>query len=307
MVAGLLVGALGVQLLRPQSTEAASSNAKVNVGTSLPSAPGTMKTFKAVNANLNADKAKSIAGAFGMQGSPTGGNVLGLEEGGKSLKIQSDTGSIRFMDTGRMGKDEGKSLPNAGQGGAKADKFISDNKLLGQEAHRSGVDIAETLQQTKQGGPTSTRTREMQVNYRFKLKNMDVEGPGAKATVFMGDNGDVVGFFKAWREVAEDKDVKTKSSDKAIAALMAKGEWNMNKAAGGPVREIHINKARLAYWAEDIGKGLVGIDPAYIFEGTLERFDGTMVPFMQKVSAVDATADPTTPPASPSQSTRPAE
>jgi hypothetical protein len=296
IIMGVLAGAAAMQLLWPLMSAAQGGGPNFVMQATAPSHEQKVRVYKPVRPDLSGGKGQAISRAFGMAGTPTAraGDILGLDEGGKMLRIRGDSGAIMFLDTSRVGTPNQKALPSGGQGGSTADQFTRQNALLPPEAFRSSVEVVSLQRQTGPNAAVGNVPIEMQVNYGFKLHGKPVEGPGAKAMVILGAGGEVIGFNKAWREVVEDREVTTRTSAQAVAELRRKGGWNMVRQGGG-VRTVRVTKARAGFWAEDIGRGQVEIEPAYIFEGTFERGDGVQVEFLQKVSAVADKAEPTVP------------
>ena len=311
LLVGTVVGIVCVQLLWPLVVEAQRPEQPGPpswvVQGQMPTIERQVRAFRAVEPDLPPARLQEISRGLGMTGQPTTNQgVLTLDEGSRSLRIMPDTGAMSYRNNGAMGDGGQRNLPNAGQAGAAADRFLRDNDLLPQAGSRSSVEVIGVLRQNSEGGPTSTMQNEIQVNYGFRLGGKRVEGPGAKATVFIGEGGDVVGFDKAWREVTEERMVTTRTADQALGQLRQKGLWNMLRQAGGPVREIRVTQVRAGYWADDLGQDQDLIEPAFIFEGRMVREDGVQVPFMQKVSAVADETEASVP-SSPAQPTRPPE
>lgn len=304
IMAGILVGVVAVQLLWPPAGEAQGPPDFV-LQAQVPNHEQKVRTFRSIKPNLPPARQAAIAAGFSMQGQPTDrGGVFTLDQGSKSLRIMGDTGAMSYVDGSKFATAGAKNLPNAGQAGAQAARFVQDNNLLPQEAQRGTTEVVSLQKQTQAGGRSTAEAQEVHVNYRFRLGGKEVEGPGAKATLIIGEGGEVIGFAKAWREVEQGREVTTRSGNDAVAQLRRKGAWNMLRQPGGQVKNVRITRARAAFWAEDLGRAQAEIEPCYIFEGTIQRGDGVDIPFMQKVSALADKAEPTLP-ASPGQPARP--
>ncbi|MCX7599686.1 MAG: hypothetical protein N2512_12590 [Armatimonadetes bacterium] len=305
-VLGALAGVVAIQLLWPLllSAQAGAGDAEFSVQATVPNHEQKVRVYKPVRPNLSPDRLQQIARSFGMQGQPSSrAGLLALDQGSKLLRIDPNTGAMLYEDTAQVGARGSRNLPNTGQAGSRADQFVRNNDLLPQAASRRNVEVVSLVRQDRQNGPTTTEPHEVHVNYEFKLRGKPVEGPGSKATVVLGENGEVIGFYKAWREVEESREVTTRTGGQALAELRRKGMWSMHRQGGGRVKEVRITKARAAFWAEAIGRQQTEIEPVYIFEGTVRSVDGVDIPFMQKVSAVADKAEETWP-SSPSQPPR---
>lgn len=297
-VLGVLGGVAAVQLLWPLllSAQVGAGDVEFNVQTTLPNHEQRVRVYRPVQPNLPPDRLQQIARSFGMQGQPSSrAGVLALDQGPKLLRIDPNTGAMLYADTAQIGARGARNLPNPGQAGSTADQFVRNNNLLPQQASRRNVEVVSFVRQNQQGGPTTAEPQEIHVNYEFRLRGKPVEGPGAKATVVLGQNGEVIGFYKSWREVEESREVTTRSGQAALAELRRKGMWSLHRQAGGRAREVRITRARAAFWAEAIGRQQTEIEPVYIFEGTVRSVDGVDIPFMQKVSAIADKAEETWP------------
>ena len=245
-----------------------------------------MRAFTQTPPDLSPVKLAGLTKAFGMTGNlgPRVGGELGLEQGGKMLRVHSATGSVMFMDTTKMGTPTPKALPTAAVGGASADKFAHDNALLPPEASQASVETVNLFTGSKRGGtPTSTPV-EMQVNYHFALNGKPVLGPGAKVCVFLGQGGEVVGFNKYWRNVTQGRQVTTRTGSAAFSELQRSPRF-MARAGVLAVKQVRITKMTACYWAEDIGRGAMEVAPAYVFEGNYQTVDGNIIPFVQVIPA----------------------
>ena len=309
LLVGVLAGIVTVQLLWPLVGEAQGQGqgqgpAWKLEGT-LPSMEKQVNTYKNVPPDVSQGRLDNLSRAFGMNGRAVGQEVLALDDGDKSLRLMRDTGAMMYRNHTTAGKAVGSNLPNTGPAGASADKFCRDNNLLPGGSSRS-VEVVTSRSQNQENGPTSSHGAEIAVTYSFKLGGKQVEGPGSKAMVTIGDGGTVTSFTRTMPDVEAARMVQTKTAAQAYEELKQKGHWNMLKQAGGPPREIKVKNVRAAYWVEDPGRGAGTIEPCFIFTGTAVDEDGRDVEFMQKVSAVEGQAEPTLP-ASPTQPSRPQE
>ncbi len=305
LIVGAVLGVAATQLLWPLVSAAQGGGAPSFVmQAAIANHAGQLPAFRQVPPDLSPAKLQGLTRAFGMTGTPGPrvGGQLGLEQGGKMLRVHSDTGAVMFMDTTKMGTPTPKALPTAAAGGASADKFARDNALLPPEASQASVETVNMLTANKRGGtPTSTPV-EMQVNYHFALNGKPVMGPGAKVCVFLGQNSEVIGFNKYWRNVTQGRQVTTRNGSSAFSALQTSPRF-MQRAGPTAVRQVRITKMTACYWADDIGRGATEVSPAYVFEGTYQTSDGNVIPFMQVIPADAAQAEQV--PSSPPQPVRP--
>jgi hypothetical protein len=293
LIVGAVVGVLATQLIWPLVTAAQGGGAPSFVmQTTIASHAARVRAFSAAPPDLSPAKLQGLTRAFGMTGTPSarGGGNLGLDQGGKCLRINGASGAILYMDTAKLGTLTPKALPAAAAGGAAADRFVRDNALLPPEASQANVQPISMLQIGQGRGAPASVPVEMQVNYGFALNGKAVMGPGAKASVFLGQNGEVIGFNKAWRDVSQGREVATRNGSQAFSELQRSPRFRQ-----GGVRNVRVTKMVAGYWAEDIGRGAVEVAPAYIFEGVYQTADGQQIPFVQKIPADAAQTEPVKP------------
>jgi len=306
VIVGLLVGIVGVQLLWPVVGQAQGGGGgpKFNLQTNLVNMEAEVPTFLPSQADTSPGRLDKLSKAFGMNGRAQGQGVLGLDEGGKSLRLRGSDGSLGFRNNNKPAPPGQANLPTQAQAGNAADKFCADNELLPPGAQRTATEVLTRQQQNGQGGGISSQQSEVMVTYGFKLDNKSAEGPGAKAQLTMGAGGEITSFSRSMPNTNKSVNTKTKSAQQAFTELQQMQGWSLVRQGGG-LASINITHMHAAYWVEDPGRGGGNrVGPSYIFSGKAICQNGEQLDFMQQI---DATAGgppkqrPNSPPQPPRQ------
>ena len=289
LVAGLVVGLVGVQLLWPHLSAAQRGSEvqwSLQMNTLLPAIQKTLPNYNVVPPSLPPERLRQVVGALGMEGElATRGNARLLEKGTKRLMILPRIGSVHFENRALLDAVGPRSLPTMEEAASQADKLVRSTGLLPPGGLRAGVQTITREQTGKAGGEVAQVPLEVHVSYGFSLGQIPVEGPGAKGDITLGDRGQVAGLALNWRNVAEGAQVNTRSPEEVLELLRQKGIWNLLRAdpGTGPWKII-INSAHIAYWAEGLDHSQSLLEPWMVFEGVIQSADGEEVSYMQRVS-----------------------
>lgn len=117
---------------------------------------------------------------------------------------------------------------------------------------------------------TSEGKSGISVRFSLELNELPVLGPGAKASVAFGSNGEIIGAARIWREVAADKDVKVISPNDALESF--KAGWPPEEVDGTSAIKtvVTITEIEMAYWAGPGPLVQEWVEPVYVFRGFFE-------------------------------------
>lgn len=187
---------------------------------------------------------------------------------GSVFVAQDKLGNISFKNgLLKYLNDDAVTLPNSELAVSMARNFLDQNgfapknKTELQMMHVGGMNE----QQVVDGKPGQINEKLRTIFFGRSIDGIPVTGPGSKMIVHIGNNGEIVGMDRKWREVVTSRPValqSMKSRDQAqteIEALLAR-EWrNAERRA--------VNSVTLAYYDNDAGY----IQPAWVFEATLQE------------------------------------
>ena len=251
----------------------------------LPEVPSKVQLYKTTKPSEENQKkqVESLANSLGLEKGLKGlsdtAEGSSIEEGHQVLETYKESNSIWYGDMSKLWNetpepmDTKKALGAESEaevekaGGNRAADFLKKNLLLPKEAYLIGIEkaeVAELKPGEKELGETVVTG--VQTNFGFKLDNIPVVGPGAKISVNFGSDGEVVGLFKAWREVEKDKDISTVPPKEAL-------EKFQNSEVFAELEEdskVDIKKFYFGYYALPAFEPQDYLLPVYAFEGEVE-------------------------------------
>lgn len=184
------------------------------------------------------------------------------------------TGNFTFnKNMNRYMGDYAPKLPGMDQAVELSEKFLKENQLYpanGAElklVHKGGL-RSQGVVDGKKGGPVVDKL--ITLTYGRVLDSLPVIGAGSKIVVNLGDNGEVAGLVRRWREVkpGQRKEVApeemiTQEEATELARRQIASEYGANTS-------YKINTVSKAYY-DNNGRIL---QPVYSFESTINLNEG---------------------------------
>lgn len=166
------------------------------------------------------------------------------------LRVSNVSGSIWYEDLTKWHNATyvPTELPDALMASYIANSFVSTHAsyLRPTTGNLASADIGYVVTRAYD---TLTNTTAMdvqnciQVHYGFAtMEGYDVAGPGAKMTVAMGDNGEIIGFYRDWREI------ESYGYYQAISQIEALNRY-IEQSGLGP-ENLNLTNTKWVYWAE---------------------------------------------------------
>jgi hypothetical protein len=121
-------------------------------------------------------------------------------------------------------------------------------------------------------GKTTILQRE--IVYRRYLNDRIVLGPGSQVSVFIGDEGKIIGCFLDWPSVQQGKAVSIKKVDKALDDLRAKLAEIGQLDSVSRYRSFKISEVKLYYLGQTMPNKQRIIIPSYGVKGIADRGQG---------------------------------
>lgn len=247
----------------------------------------TMTINQVKSANVSEMDVEAIGKLLGFNGGAgvVNDGVLGMVERTKAINIYTASGAIWYADTAKLFRSVKKqpNLPSDAEAMEIAETFLSSRGLLPSDAVVSNVVADEQ-------GEINTSTKEvsnviktdLQVIFDRKIDNIPVIGPGSKLKVYIGDEGEVIGVYKAWRALEPYSECTIKTPEEAFEDLKA-GKCRF----AGPIGfdKAIVKEISLAYYIEAADKEQDFVEPVYVFKGEL-LFGEDVTEFEALVSAV---------------------
>lgn len=188
--------------------------------TAYPDVAPAMTIYQVKSVNISEMDVEAIGKLLGINGGAgvVNDGVLGMVEGTKALNVYTVSGAIWYADTAKLFRSVEKEprLPSDAETMEIAETFLSSRGLFPGDAVVSNVVADEQ-------GEINTSTKEvsnviktdLQVIFGRKIDDIPVTGPGSKLKVYIGNGGEVTGFYKAWRALEPHSECKIKTPEAA--------------------------------------------------------------------------------------------
>ncbi len=239
--------------------------------TAYPDVAPAMTIYQVKSVNISEMDVEAIGKLLGINGGAgvVNDGVLGMVEGTKALNVYTVSGAIWYVDTAKLFRSVEKEprLPSDAETMEIAETFLSSRGLFPGDAVVSNVVADEQ-------GEINTSTKEvsnviktdLQVIFGRKIDDIPVTGPGSKLKVYIGNGGEVTGFYKAWRALEPHSECTIKTPEEAFEELKAG-----KRRFAGPIGfdKAIVNEISLAYYMEAADKEQNFVEPVYVFKGEL--------------------------------------
>lgn len=242
-------------------------------GVVLPEAPDKVMVYKVKSPEVTAEKVIALADTLGLSGSISehdypGSSEFIVRDNSLELRVVKASGRISYMDLSRAHGDINNppNLPPDEDAINSAEKFLRDKGLMPEDAGFSEVvtDFTELLTKDPDTGMVSIKKIAMNKQVRFSRKMINgfpVIGKSSKLKVHIGDNGDVVGFYKYWREYEPFKLAVILSPSQALKILEERSGVHVTLTERVTVKEMY-----LAYYTLGAADVQEYLQPVYVFE-----------------------------------------
>ncbi len=241
---------------------------------SLPKVPEKMMVYKTLAPSITREDVMTLVKVFKLEGEiDDRGKQYMVSDNDKMLEVykQAGTGYLRFSDDAKLGiEKEAKNLPSEDTAIARAKAFLQSQGLLPENTFFNRVGYYQFKKFSHKGEVILQGKSAIAVGFGFTIGDYRVEGPGAKAGVVFGENGEIIGASKIWREIKEDKEKNIITPEEAFKIF--KKKWP-NEAEPGQLKnakirtQVIVKEAYLAYYAEPGLEVQEYIKPVYMFKG----------------------------------------
>jgi hypothetical protein len=151
------------------------------------------------------------------------------------------------------------------------------------EAYSKGASYSTTAIFYPDNQEVETRLNGIHIIYGFRTSDgIEIEGPGAKIRVSIGEGGEIIGVHWAWRNIEPYEHRQGISEPEAIKKFHEQTKLDVPVKLG----------VRLAYYGEPGFVTQESLEPYYIFDYEAKVHGKTLVGKTQKISAIFST--PTT-------------
>lgn len=254
------------------SAPATRPNITLGEGVALPETPDKIMVYKVKRPEVTAEKVTTLAETLGLIGDVSeDANRCIVKEDSIELEVLKASGRLFYGDSSKIYGDINNppNLPLKETAIKSAKEFLSANGLMPADAEFSKVvtDTAETARKDPDTGDVSTEKIDLvtQVIFDRKINDFPVVGAGSKLKAYVGNNGDVVGVYKCWREYEPYKQFTIITPSQALERLREKG---IHRVTG---EEVKVRGVYLAYYAEPSPDDQEYLQPVYVFEVSIGK------------------------------------
>ncbi|MHC1757090.1 MAG: hypothetical protein AB9861_16945 [Methanosarcina sp.] len=283
----------------PTSEANIDSSVEFTLETSFPELESTFPVLETKSPVVSSEYVEEIGQRYGFTGEagPAGTGKIGMlsEDGTEHLIVYEKSGAIFYSVPEKMSPvvSSQPDLPSDAEAIKIAESFLAEMNLLPSDAKLDKVVADKQLESEKSTGKVLKEydTVLQVIASAREINGIPIVGPGNKIKVYVGEKGEVVGLFKAWKDVETSKEkVNIKTAETAYTELQ-NGKAMFLTANLDTIDKVSIKNIYLAYWMEPAGEEQDSALPVYVFEGEAIDSESQAVPFTAYVPATfDGTA-----------------
>ena len=239
-------------------------------GMTLPDTPDKTMVYKVKSPEITAENVVALAEALGLgSGVTENDEKFIMRDGSLELEVLKASGRVAYADLSKIYGDISNppNLPSEESAIESARKFLSDKGLMPADAEFRKVvtDFAEIARKDQNTSEISIEKidLDMQVMFSREIDGIPVVGAGSKLKTYIGDNGDVIGVYKCWREYEPYEQFAILTSAQALERLKEKGIHGVRAITG---EKVTVKEVYLAYYAQPAVDEQEYLQSVFVFE-----------------------------------------
>jgi len=249
--------------------------------------PKEMPVYKFVAKNLGEQDFKLLASQLGMSGAierDEDQSSFLMTDGEKRLSMNWETGKWSYGDYSKLYSSNNTNIPSDDEVARIATEYLKEKGWLPDDFRLQSVEAVTEQNAADITAPPRT-VGKVAYFYRY-IGDWPVLGV-SRIVVHVGDNGEIVGVKKLFKDIEPVGNVSLKSVDQAFAELQA-GD-TIFSIDNPNVKQAAVQDVHLAYW-EDAGSisDQPYLQPVYVF--TLKATEGAADTFSVVVPAIKGVA-----------------
>lgn len=268
-----------------------ASGATIVIETTPPNVPSDMDVLKTISKEITREQALDIAlKMFSVNGEIQFINgAWRVMEDSREVWIYK-SGTIKYFDNSKMWNDGymPQELPPTTSCVAIAEQFLENLEAQGLVSGSLHISFVETANDTTvyalKNGTKTTLLNNIHVNFAISYDDVPLWGPGAKVRVYIGKEGEIIGFIGNFWEVEPAEKVQILTPEQAVEKLRELGYGiSMSKDM---VSKATVKSIELVYLAPSPEAETTQITPVYVIKGDLVGKDGSIGDLLQIVPAI---------------------
>ena len=234
--------------------------------------------YKTQPPNVNKEATFALAKKFNVTGTLRGETAIQSDDLVFGVQLTKNSGSAEYMNARRPNEhlDAPKYLPSDEDAIKIATKFLKDRDL-----YPEGAGDPTTYRENAYSDEDTVTFGQIGVWYHRVLDGLNVEG--TQYVVYVGGNGDVIGYYANWRDYEPYKDMPVISPEVAFEKLATKGvPVGMNPTES----RVSIEDIYLAYHTNAGAYEEDYLEPIWVFEGDVIADGKSVMPVKEYIPAL---------------------
>jgi Zn-dependent metalloprotease len=227
----------------------------------------------------------AFAKKFNVTGMLRGETTVQSEDLVYGVTLTKNSGSAEFMNAKRPNakQDAPQYLPTDDEAIKIATKFLKDRDLFPEGAAFSKVYRENAY--TIGDNPDQIVLGQIGVWFNRTLNGLEVKG--TQLVVYVGGNGDVIGYYANWRDYQPYKEYPIITPQEAFNQLKVKG---VGVGMNNKDATVSIDNAYLAYDTTPGAYKEYYLEPVWVFKGNVSIGGKPVMPVEQYIPALNDTS-----------------
>ncbi|MDI6719815.1 MAG: calcium-dependent protein kinase [Methanomicrobiales archaeon] len=271
-----------------------SGSEKFTLNADFPQFDGEYAVYRSVPVSVTDEYVQEIASLFGLKGTPERINPLAGEielvdttkTMSERITVYKSSGAFLYDipdKTYPTAVDAQPVLPSDAEAEKIARDYLSSKRLLPEDAQVEKIFVNQQQEVWEGGMDKPLKVFDITLAVRFNRNIDGIPVYGDEFVVFIGNNSEVVGVLRNWRDITPYSATRIKTAAEAYDELRG---WKTILPEYQDVNDrIVINSISLGYWMEPRSYEQEYVLPVYVFRGVAIR-DGRENPYIQYVYAV---------------------
>jgi len=251
-----------------------------------PKVQAELPLYSTIPPAWDASSVAEIAARLGVRGNVTdGGPWYVVKDGTSTLEVFQASHSLRIERDAFDAEGRGNltGTLNRERALATAEQFLALLGKISATSEVSSVDELEVLVENREKRVPERRVAGLQFSYRFSLDKLALVGPGAKAQVTIGRDGEIGQAYRFWREVKRSGTRNAVTPDKAFDRFAASALFtHLPKTS-----RVTVTTAELGLLCLPPSETQGVLVPAYVLRGEVSTETLQNAQFIHYVAAVD--------------------
>lgn len=259
----------------------------------IPTVPQHVPVYKTKPVRVDMDMITKLAEDLGLSGRgqiEDLGDMLVYRDGQFRIEVRKQSGALWYLDEERflIGGPLDKPTFTEKRAIALAEEFLNSSKLMpGDGAYVAQVRHLHDLAISADSQERASRIVDTEVIFRRTISGIPVIGPGSIVTVYLDNEGQVVGCYKLWRKIETEPVVTVKTLDPQAA--LAQIEANYDREAQV---YIGVEDLQFGYFAHGPDETQAYLQPAYVAREHATTLEGASGYFADVVPASTTMLEP---------------